>query len=108
MTKLEECIKFCETNYEYYRMRPGYNPLAERYSSIVCFLIELKALREGGDDSFVLGYKQAFADCQEALKKSVAREVEKCIIEGEKKSDWDFHRDYHGQFKKKEADNDGT
>lgn len=106
MTPLEECIKFCESSYEYYRMRPGYKPLAERYSSIVCFLIELEALRKGGEDPFVLGYKKAIADCREELKKSVAREVEKCIIEGDKKTDWDFHRDYHGQFKKKEDKDD--
>lgn len=109
MTQLEECIRFCETNYEYYKMRPGYKPMAERYSSIVCFLLELKEIRNGnGDDPFVLGYRQAVKDYHDALAKAVAKEVETAIIVGEKKSDWDFHRDYHGQFKKKEADNDGT
>ena len=106
MTQLEDCIKFCESNYEYYRMRPGYKPLAERYSSIVWFLIELKALRDGGDDSFVLGYKQGIADYRKELEKSFAREFEKSIIEGDKKTDWDFQRDYHGQFKKKEDKHD--
>ena len=108
MKPLDECIKFCESNYGYYSMRPGYKPLAERYSSIVCFLIELKALREGGDDPYILGYKKGIEDYQKAVQESFNRELEKMFLEGEKKSDWDFHRDYHGQFKKKEADNDGT
>ena len=59
-------------------------------------------------DTFVLGYKQAIADCRKRLEKSVAHEIEKPIIEGDKKTYWDFQRDYHGRFKKKEDKHDGA
>ena len=99
MSNLEECIRFASTNADYYSLRPGYKGMYERYSSILCFLIELQEMRKSNDDAFTTGYKKAVADINASLVKKCSEEIEKAFLEGDKKT-YDFQRDYNGQFQK--------
>lgn len=99
MNNLEECIQFVTTNANYYSVRPGYKRMYELYSSILCFLIELRETRNSNDDAFENGYKRAVADIHAALTKKCVEDIEKAFLEGDKKT-YDFQRDYNGQFQK--------
>jgi hypothetical protein len=55
-----------------------------------------------GVDEYAKGYRQAIADIQDQLKDRVIKKIEEDMF---KKDDpaYDFKRDYHGEFKKKEG-----
>ena len=52
-------------------------------------------------DDFIKGYRQAVADIQAQLKDRVVKKIEEDMFS--KGPAYDFKRDYHGEFKKKEG-----
>ena len=112
-TRLQRCIGFAETNANYYRNRPGAKRLEGMYDSIMLFLIELRETRLCDGEAYEKGYRQAIADFQKQIADAFAHSVEDALIYGDgtkrvSEKDYDFQRDYNGQFKKGGSDNDRT
>ena len=110
-TRLERCITFVETNAKYYRNRPEAKRLMVLYDSIYLFLVELKAVRIDDGKAYEAGYRQAIADFSQQLKDAVSHSVEDALIYGDgtkrvSEKDYNFQRDYNGQFKKGGPDDD--
>ena len=110
-TRLERCITFVETNARYYRYRPEAKRLLGLYDSIYLFLVELKAIRIDDGKAYEAGYRQAIADLKQQLADTVSHSVEDALIYGDgtkrvSEKDYDFQRDYNGQFKKGGSDDD--
>ena len=101
-TRLQRCISFVATNASYYRNRPDAKRLTGLYDSIHLFLIELKEVRLMDGKAYEAGYRQAIADFQKQIADAFSHTVEDEILYGDvkKKTDYDFRRDYNGQFKK--------
>lgn len=53
------------------------------------------------DDDFINGYRAAVSDIQVKLRDKVVESIEKSFLETAPA--YDFKKDYHGQFKKKEG-----
>lgn len=104
-TRLERCITFVETNARYYRHRPEAKRLMGLYDSIYFFLVELREVRIMDGKAYEAGYRQAIADFHQQLLDAVSNSVEDALIYGGgpkrvSEKDYDFKRDYNGQFKK--------
>ena len=112
-TRLQRCISFVETNANYYRNRPEAKRLTGLYDSIYLFLVELKEVRLMDGKGYEAGYRQAIADFHQQLNDALTHSIEDAFIYGDgtkrvSEKDYDFQRDYNGQFKKGGSGNDRT
>lgn len=57
----------------------------------------------GKDDPFALGYAQAVADMKKSIQDEFTKYIEDMMFKPEPKR-YDFKKDYHGQFKKKDEE----
>lgn len=104
-SRLQRCISFVETNAKYYRNRPSAKRLMDLYDSIYLFLVELKEVRIMDGKAYEAGYRQAISDFNKQIKDALSHSIEDALIYGDgtkrvSEKDYDFQRDYNGQFKK--------
>lgn len=110
-SRLQRCISFVATNANYYRNRPAAKRLMDLYDSIYLFLVELKEVRIMDGKAYEAGYRQAIADFNKQIKDALSHSIEDALIYGDGtkrvfEKDYNFQRDYNGQFKKGGSDND--